>query len=41
MFRDPARYHEISNALMDTIYDVRSPEESTKDIINSLRGEEQ
>jgi len=26
---------------MDTIYDVRSPEESTKDIINSLRGEEQ
>jgi hypothetical protein len=26
---------------MDTIYDVRSPEESTKDIINSLRGEKQ
>ena len=41
VFRDPARYQEISDALMDTIYDVRSPEESTKDIINSLRGEEQ
>ena len=41
VFRDPARYQEISDALMDTIYDIRSPEESTKDIINSLRGEEQ
>ena len=41
VFRDPARYQEISDALMDTIYDVRSPEESTKDIINSLRGESQ
>ncbi|MCH1457679.1 MAG: extracellular solute-binding protein [Synechococcus sp. MOX_bin73] len=41
IFRDPARYQEISDALMDTIYDVRSPEESTKDIINSLRGEKQ
>ena len=37
VFRDPARYQEISDALMDTIYDVRSPEESTKDIIKSLR----
>ncbi len=41
VFRDPARYQEISDALMDTIYDIRSPEESTKDIINSLRGEGQ
>ena len=41
VFRDPARYQEISDALMDTIYDIRSPEESTKDIIKSLRGEEQ
>ena len=41
VFRDPARYQEISDALMDTIYDIRSPEESSKDIINSLRGEEQ
>ena len=40
VFRDPARYQEISEALMDTIYDVRTPEESTKDIIKSLRGEE-
>ena len=40
VFRDPARYREISEALMDTIYDVRTPEESTKDIIKSLRGEE-
>ena len=41
VFRDPARYQEISDALMDTIYDIRSPEESANDIINSLRGEEQ
>ena len=41
VFRDPARYQEISDALMDTIYDIRTPEESTKDIIHSLRGEEQ
>ena len=41
IFRDPARYQDISDALMDTIYDIRSPEESTKDIINSLRGEKQ
>ena len=40
VFRDPERYQEISEALMDTIYDVRTPEESTKDIIKSLRGEE-
>ena len=37
VFRDPARYETISDALLDTIYDIRTPEESTEDILNSLR----
>ena len=37
VFRDPNRYETISDALLDTIYDVRSPEESTQNIIKSLR----
>ena len=37
VFRDPERYETISDALLDTIYDVRSPEESTQNIIKSLR----
>ena len=37
VFRDPNRYETISDALLDTIYDVRSPEESTQKIIKSLR----
>ena len=37
VFRDPERYETISDALLDTIYDVRSPEESTQKIIKSLR----
>ena len=37
VFRDPERYETISDALLDTIYDVKSPEESTQNIIRSLR----
>ena len=37
VFRDPERYETISDALLDTIYDVRSPEESTQNIIKNLR----
>ena len=37
VFRDPERYDTISDALMDTIYDVSSPEESTQKILKSLR----
>ena len=37
VFRDPERYETISDALLDTIYDVRSPKESTQNIIKSLR----
>ena len=40
VFRDPARYQAISDALLDTIYEIRSPEESTQDIIKSLRENE-
>ena len=40
VFRDPARYQAISEALLDTIYEIRSPEESTQDIIKSLREKE-
>ena len=37
VFRDPERYETISDALLDTIYDVSTPEESTQKIIQSLR----
>jgi ABC-type glycerol-3-phosphate transport system substrate-binding protein len=37
VFRDPARYRAISDALLDTIYDVSSPEESSQKILKSLR----
>ena len=37
VFRDPERYDTISDALLDTIYDVSTPEESTQKIIQSLR----
>ena len=37
VFRDPERYETISDALLDTIYDVSSPEESTQKILKSLR----
>ena len=37
VFRDPERYETISDALLDTIYDVSSPEESSQKILKSLR----
>ena len=37
VFRDPARYEAISTALLDTIYDIHSPEEATKEILSSLK----
>ena len=37
VFRDPERYETISDALLDTIYDVSSPEQSTQKILTSLR----
>ena len=37
VFRDPERYETISNALLDTIYDVSSPEKASQTILNSLR----
>ena len=36
VFRDPERYETISDALLDTIYDVSSPEESSQKILKSL-----
>jgi len=37
VFRDQEHYETISDALMDTIYDVSSPEESGQKILKSLR----
>ena len=37
VFRDPARYEAISTALLDTIYDIHTPEEATQDILRSLK----
>ena len=37
IFRDPESYKSISDALLDTIYDIRTPEESTEQIFQDLR----
>jgi len=37
VFRDPVSYELISDALLDTIYDTRTPEEAAADILSSLR----
>ena len=37
VFRDPARYEAISTALLDTIYDIHTPEEATQDILQPER----
>lgn len=37
VFRDPERYDTISDALLNTIYDISSPRESTQKILKSLR----
>ena len=37
IFRDPESYDTISDALLDTIYDIRTPEESTEQIFQDMR----
>ena len=37
VFRDPVSYELISDVLLDTIYDTRTPEEATDVILSSLR----
>ena len=37
VFRDPVRYDAVSDALLDTIYDIRTPEEASQDILNILK----
>ena len=37
IFRDPESYEAISDALLDTIYDIRTPEESTEQIFQDMR----
>ena len=39
IFRDPLKYEKISDALLDTIYDIATPQESTKAILRDLREE--
>ena len=39
VFRDPQRYESISDQLLDTIYDIATPENSTINIIKILREE--
>ena len=37
IFRDPVRYDTISNALLDTIYDIQTPEQGAEQILQGLR----
>ena len=37
IFRDPIRYDAISNALLETIYDVRTPEQGAAQILQGLQ----
>ena len=37
IFRDPVRYDTISNALLDTIYDIQTPEQGAEQILKGLR----
>ena len=37
IFRDQMSYDTISDALLDTIYDVRTPKESTEQILQDLK----
>ena len=39
VFRDPQRYENISDQLLDTIYDIESPQNATTNIINTLMEE--
>ena len=37
IFRDPVRYKTISDALLDTIYDIQTPEQGAEQILQGLR----
>ena len=37
IFRDPVRYDTISAALLDTIYDIQTPEQGAEQILQGLR----
>ena len=37
IFRDPVRYETISNTLLDTIYDIQTPEQGAEQILQDLR----
>ena len=37
IFRDPVRYDTISNTLLDTIYDIQTPEQGAEQILQDLR----
>ena len=37
IFRDPIRYDTISAALLDTIYDIHTPEQGAEQILQGLR----
>jgi arabinogalactan oligomer/maltooligosaccharide transport system substrate-binding protein len=37
IFRDPVRYEIISDALLDTIYDIQTPEQGAEQILQGLR----
>ena len=37
IFRDPIRYDTISAALLDTIYDIQTPEQGAEQILQGLR----
>ena len=37
IFRDPVRYDTISDALLDTIYDIQTPEQGAEQILQGLR----
>ena len=37
VFRDPEKFKTILDTLLNTVYDIRSSEESTQEILKSLR----
>ncbi|WP_038547462.1 extracellular solute-binding protein [Synechococcus sp. KORDI-100] len=41
VFRDPERYDTISDHLLDTIYDIETPEEASQNILTALQEEKQ
>ena len=41
VFRDPERYDTISDHLLDTIYDIETPEEASQNILTALQEDKQ